>query len=104
MFNLVSDGDFVLGTCFRKIQTFGIQGTVNTEKKRINVLLKVKNFDYQTDNDCIRVNGVNARASRYMGLGQHQAMDVHAPMTVTLIKKVFDSEHVRRLNAAASEA
>ena len=61
LFNLISDGDFVLGTCFRKIQTFGIQGTVNTEKRRINVLLKVKNFDYQTDNDCIRVNGANAR-------------------------------------------
>ena len=38
-----------------------------------------------------------------MGLGQHQAMDVGGQMKITLIKKVFDSEHVRRLNQAKSD-
>ena len=51
----------------------------------------------------MRVNGVNARVNRFMGLGQHQAMDVGGQMKITLIKKVFDSEHVRRLNIAKSE-
>ena len=42
IFNLMSQGDFVLGTCTRKVQKYTLTGLVKNEKKRINVLVKVK--------------------------------------------------------------
>jgi len=38
----MSEGDFVLGTCTRKVQKQTLTGLVKNEKKRINVLVKIK--------------------------------------------------------------
>lgn len=72
LYNMMNAGDFVLGSCWRKIQFRSpITGLVKTEKKRINVLLRVHKFDYDADADTLRINGVNARENKFVGLGQH---------------------------------
>jgi hypothetical protein len=52
----MSEGDFVLGTCTRKVQKQTLTGLVKNEKKRINVLVKIKvSLKYIT----ICINGRN---------------------------------------------
>ncbi len=56
IFNIMSEGDFVLGTCTRKVQKQTLTGLVKNEKKRINVLVKIKvSLKYIT----ICINGRN---------------------------------------------
>lgn len=78
-------------------------GLVKNEKKRINVLVKIKKFEYDADSDAIRVLGTNARMNKYIALGAYQSLDIKAPLTVTLIKHNFDAIHVRRLREAVAE-
>ena len=52
------------------------------------------------DVDRIRVKGVNVRENNYISQGQSQGMDVMAPFKITLIKRQFDSIHVKKLNEA----
>ena len=41
LFNLISKGDLVYGSCHRKIQKDTLTGLVQNQKRRINVLLRV---------------------------------------------------------------
>lgn len=106
LFNLLSTGDFVYGTCYRKVAKETLTGLVKNEKKTFPVLLKVTKFEYDPDVDIIRILGVNARENKYIAMGAYQSIDLKAPMKtpVTIIKKQFDSVHVRKLNEAANEA
>lgn len=51
----------------------------------------------------IRAQGVNVRENKYIGLGAHQSVEIRGQKQVTLIKRQFDSQHVRRLKEAAAE-
>ena len=70
---------------------------MKTENKTFTVTLQVKSFQYDSQNDTIRISGVNATENKHIGLGQQQSMDIGPPMTITLVKKEFDSIHVQRL-------
>ena len=48
--------------------------------------------------------GINSAENAFVGLGVHQSMDIKSNMKITIIKKHFDSIHVRKLNEAASES
>jgi stalled ribosome rescue protein Dom34 len=49
------------------------------------------------------VLGTNVRLNKYIALGAYQSLDIKAPLTVTLIKKNFDTIHVRRLRDAVAD-
>ena len=104
LFNLINAGDYIYGTVHRKVAKESLTGLVKNERKKFSLLLKVLKFDYDADADLIRVLGTNAKESVYIGLGAHQSINIEAPMKITLIKKRFDSMHVRKLNEAAKEA
>jgi len=60
LYNLMSVGDIVYGTCHRKITKESYTGMVKSERKKMSLLLKVLKFDYDADTDLIRVLGTNA--------------------------------------------
>ena len=104
LFNLMGHGDFIYGKCHRKIAKDTVTGLVKNERKAISVLLKVEKFDFDGGSDVIRVLGTNAKENNWLGLGAHQSMDIKAPMQITLVKRQFDSMHVRKLKEAGAEA
>jgi len=71
IYNLLSPGDLIYGTCHRKIAKESLTGLVKNERKKMNLLLKVEKFDYDPDTDLIRVLGINSKESPYIGLGAH---------------------------------
>ena len=104
LFNLINKGDFIYGTVHRKVAKDSLTGLVKNERKKFSLLLRVLKFDYDSDADHIRVLGQNAKESQYIGLGAHQSINIEAPMKITLIKKRFDSIHVKQLNEASKDA
>jgi protein pelota len=62
----------------------------------------VEHFDYDADSDVIRITGRNATENKYLKTGQYQSLEIQAPKTLTLIKPVFDSMHVKKLNDAVN--
>ena len=50
----------------------------------------------------IRITGQNATENKYLKLGQFQSLEIQAPRTLTLIKPVFDSMHIKKLHDASS--
>ena len=102
LFNLMTCGDLIQGKCRRKVCKQTLTGLVQNEIRVMNMVLQIKKFDYLGDVDRIRVKGINVKENQYCGLGQSQGMDVMAPLKFTLIKRVFDSIHVRKLDEALS--
>ena len=104
IYNLLNVGDLVYGTVRRKIAKDTLTGLVKNERKKFSLLLKITKFDFDGDADTIRLLGQNAKENNFIGLGAFQSMDLKAPMKITLIKRKFDSMHVKQLKEAAQQA
>ena len=93
VYNILNIDDFITAKCYRRVKK-ETSGLVKTENKTFTVTLQVKSFQYDSANDTIRISGVNATENKNIGLGQQQSMDIGPPMSMTLVKKSFDSIHV----------
>lgn len=102
VYNLLSVGDLITGTCHRKIQKES-SGLTKIEKKTISCTLQIKSFVYDTETDTLRILGVNATENKWIGMGISQSMDIQPPRQITILKRVFDSMHVRRLDQMIKE-
>jgi len=102
LYNLLNTGDFITGTCHRKIQK-ETSGLVKIEKKIITCTLQIKSFQYDAENDSLRINGINARENKWIGIGMNQAMDIRPPRQIMIVKREFDSIHVARLKQMIQE-
>lgn len=69
LYNLMSVGDLITGTCHRKIQKEFSSGLTKIDKRTITCTLEVKSFVYDTETDSLRINGVNATENKWIGMG-----------------------------------
>mmetsp|Transcript_14410 Transcript_14410/g.17211 ORF Transcript_14410/g.17211 Transcript_14410/m.17211 type:complete len:99 (-) Transcript_14410:1299-1595(-) len=67
VYNLISLGDFITGTCHRKVKKEGT-GLTKIENKTFSCTLQVKSYQYDAENDSLRINGINARENRNIGM------------------------------------
>ena len=67
IYNLLSLNDYVTGTCHRKVKKEG-QGLTKIENKTFTATLQVKSFQYDAENDSLRINGINAKENRHIAL------------------------------------
>ena len=68
LFNLMNINDYITGTVTRRVKQETNQ-LVKTENRTFTVTLKVKSYQYDTNNDTISISGENATESRHLGLG-----------------------------------
>lgn len=68
VYNLLNVGDWIAGTCHRKIQKES-NGITKIDKKTIRCCLEIKSFYYDTESDTLRINGANATENKWLGLG-----------------------------------
>ena len=102
LYNLLSVGDLITGTCSRKVQKEMV-GLTKIEKKTFVCTVLVKSFSYDAEIDSLRVNGINAKENKWIALGASQSLNIQPPRQIMIVKKVFDSMHVRRLDAMIKE-
>lgn len=95
VYNLINVGDLITGTCNRKIQQES-SGLTKVFKKKFTVTIQVKTFQYDAENDSLRINGICARENAFIGMGMSQSMDIKPPRQIAIIKRVFDSVHIAR--------
>lgn len=97
LYNLIGKGDLIKGTCHRKIKQEA--GSITKiEKRLITCTLQIKSLMYDTETDTLRINGRNARESKWLGLGIAQSMTVQPPRKLTIWKFNYDSFHEYKLN------
>ena len=102
IYNLISIGDYITGTCHRKVKKESTQLT-KIENKTFTCTLQVISYQYDAENDSLRINGRNARENRNLALDQRQSMDIVPPRQIMIVKPEFDTMHVRRLNQMIHE-
>ena len=102
IYNIMNLDDFITGKCYRRVKKETGQ-LIKTENKTMTCTLQIKSFQYDEQNDTIRISGINATENKNIGLGQQQSMDIGPDMSITLVKKNFDSIHVQRLNQIQKE-
>ena len=83
IYNLLSIGDHVTGTVSRKLVK--VTGTLTSSiLKSFTVTLQVLSFQYDGENDSLRIQGKCARENNFLGMGTSQAMDITPPRQITL--------------------
>lgn len=75
VYNLLSLNDFITGTCTRKVKKEGV-GITKIENKTFTATLQIKSFQYDGENDSIRINGINAKENRNLAMDQQQSMTI----------------------------
>lgn len=58
----------ITGTCNRKVQKEGV-GLVKIDKKTFTCTLQIKSYQYDAENDSLRINGINVKENKYIGMG-----------------------------------
>ena len=69
IYNLLSIGDYITGTCHRKVKKEGF-GLTKIENNTFTATLQVNSFQYDAENDSLRVNGINAKENRNIAMDQ----------------------------------
>jgi stalled ribosome rescue protein Dom34 len=102
LYNLLSVGDLITGTCSRKIQKETLSLT-KIEKKIIRCTLQIQHMSYDTEADTLRIHGVNTTENKWIGMGVQQSMNVCPPRQVSIFKKEYDSIHIQKLDQMIRE-
>jgi len=100
VYNLVTKGDLVQSTTFRKIKEESKTGSIVTNKRKIIVLLNVQSVDYDPEGPSLRVSGVNIGENKFMNVGQHHTLELTMHVPFTIVKRDWDSLHKERLREA----
>ena len=103
LYNILSRNDIVKGTVVRKVSKESYTGLTSSTKKKMEASIRIKSIQYDGEDELVRINGTNVSESKFIKIGQHQAMDIFPPRRITLIKKQFDGLHIMRLIEATNE-
>ena len=76
LYNLLSLGDLIRGTCWRKIQKDTYTGMVNNIKKKLELTLKITSIEFDGEAEAIRISGVVAKENKWVKMGSHQSLEI----------------------------
>lgn len=102
--NVLSNGDIVKSTTFRKIKEESKTGSVVTQKRKIVLFLRVKSVEYDPESNHIRVGGTCAAENKFVQMNQHHTIELVLHVAFTIKKKWWDSLHLETLREAANPA
>lgn len=100
IYNLLTVGDQLTATTFRKVQTVGSTGSVKNENVRLRMTLLIDKLDFDSEGCQLRVSGKNIAESKYIKLGQAHTIQLALHKTFTVYKQLWDSMHLNRLKTA----
>ncbi|CAG9323031.1 unnamed protein product [Blepharisma stoltei] len=104
IYNIINNGDAIKATTLRKIKEESKTGSVVTTKKKISLLLRIRNVDYDPEGPTLRISGQCISENQYLQLGQHHTFDLQLHIPFTLIKRQWDALHIDRIKEASNPA
>lgn len=100
LYNLLSPGDIVRASTFRKVQSESNTGSTTAERVRISLAISVISVDFDSSVVTIRINGRVAEENKFVRVGAFHTLDVEPHRSFILTKEHWDSIHMDRLNLA----
>jgi protein pelota len=102
VYNIVGKGDLIKTITFRKVTHDTGSGTkTHSQKKKINITIKVEEIEYDNNENIIRYKGKNVSQNEYISIGQYQSIEIGKGLQFTLFKKYWDEMHIEKLRTAA---
>ena len=102
VYNLVSKGDVIKAITLRKVKEETNTGSVVNTKRKITLLIRVENIDYDPQGPSIRVGGTNVGENAYVQMNQYHTMDIVQHIPFSLYKKYWDQLYLERLEEATN--
>ncbi|XP_014206077.1 protein pelota [Copidosoma floridanum] len=100
IYNLISKGDCVTCSTYRKVQMESSTGSSSSQRVRTNLTICVENIDFDTQACVLRLKGRNVEENKYVKTGAYHTLDVELNRKVTIRKPVWDSIALERVDSA----
>ena len=100
LYNVVVTGDRVRTTTFRKIVNESSTGSVQNEKKRITLSIRVEETTYDGHANAIHVKGVVCEESKFVKMNQYHTLDFLINQKVWIAKEDWDNINLKRIDEA----
>lgn len=102
LYNIVHKGDFIKTVTFRKVAHETKEGTkTSSQKKKIDITIKIEEVEYDQDETIIRFKGKNVSENEYINIGQYQAIEIARNINFSLFKVHWDEMALDKLKIAA---
>ena len=101
LYNVIHRGDFVKTFTFRKVAHEGKDGNkTSSQKKKINITVKVEEIEYDQSETILRIKGKNVSENEYISIGQYQAIEIGKNISFSLFKVNWDDMDIDKLKVA----
>eukprot|EP01127_Copromyxa_protea_P010871 TRINITY_DN2695_c0_g1_i1.p1 TRINITY_DN2695_c0_g1~~TRINITY_DN2695_c0_g1_i1.p1 ORF type:complete len:403 (+),score=79.33 TRINITY_DN2695_c0_g1_i1:11-1219(+) len=101
--NLITLGDHLKSSTWRRIQREGVTGTKdNTERKKITLTLSVEQVDFTPEDGQLRISGRNCEESKWVKNGAYHTIVLELNKSFTLTKSLWDEIALQRLDEACN--
>lgn len=100
IYNILSVGDIISTSTFRKHHKETNTGMVSTERVKIRISLKVTKIDYEAPL-MLRISGQNRSENRFIKKGQFHTFKIFEMKKITIGKVFWDELHLNRLQTSA---
>ena len=99
-YNLIAVGDELKATTVRKVQRESSTGSVDSQRVRTVITVRVLDVDFDVDSCALRVKGRNVAENPHVKMGAHHTLEMELNRKMTLRKDVWDSIALERLEMA----
>ncbi|XP_078045291.1 pelota mRNA surveillance and ribosome rescue factor [Augochlora pura] len=99
-YNIISEGDSVSCSTFRKVQTESSTGSSNSYRVRTTLTICVESIDFDTQACVLRLKGRNVEENKYVKTGAYHTLDVEQNRKFTIKKTNWDSISLERVDTA----
>ncbi len=100
IYNLISEGDLVRTTTFRKVVKESATGSTTSNKIRLNLTIQVERVQFDPDTCVLRLSGKNREESAHVKMGAYHTLDLELQRNFTIQKNCWDTVVLERLDEA----
>ena len=100
LYNIVVNGDRIRSTTFRKIVNESATGSIQNEKKRIMLSIRVEETTYDGHANVIHVKGLVCEENKYVKMNQYHTLDIILNQKVWIAKDDWDNINLKRIDEA----
>ena len=102
LYNIICKGDLVYARTYRRIRRVGNDSRSDKgERTPVYLGIRVEDVEFHRYSDRLRVKGIIVHAPEEIAKGEHHTINVEAGKTLKIVKEVWPSYMVDRLNEAA---
>ncbi|KAI8865580.1 hypothetical protein GQ42DRAFT_91468 [Ramicandelaber brevisporus] len=101
LFNIISAGDFLTASSFRKVQTESLSGaTTSSQRVKVRITIRVEEVDFDAPASVLRARGKNIAENKFVKMGQYHTIEVMLHRPVVVGKVYWDSVSLDRISSA----